>query len=69
VRTDVGQKVVDHAIKNKLIEVTNKEPDLSEMKKFINKKRKKNFLNLLGRDLITAKYLHLNIDEFKDLLE
>jgi coenzyme F420-reducing hydrogenase beta subunit len=69
VRTDVGQKVVDHAIKKKLIEVTNKEPDLSEMKKFINKKRKKNFLNLLGRELITAKYLHLNIDEFKDLLE
>ena len=69
IRTDVGQKVVDHAIKEKFIEITSKEPDLSEMKKFINKKRKKNFLNLLGRDLITAKYLHLNVDEFKDLLE
>ncbi len=69
IRTDVGQKVVDKAIKDKLLEITSKEPDLSEMKKFLNRKRKKNFLNLLGRDLITAKYLKLNIDEFKDILE
>jgi len=69
IRTDIGQKVVDTAVKKKLIEITNNEPDLSEMKKFLNKKRKKNFLNLIGRDLITAKYLRLNIDEFKDLLE
>ncbi|MFX0058748.1 MAG: Coenzyme F420 hydrogenase/dehydrogenase, beta subunit C-terminal domain [Candidatus Hodarchaeota archaeon] len=69
IRTDVGQKVVDAAVKKKLLEITNKEPDLSEMKKFLNKKRKKNFLNLVGRDLLTAKYLKLNIDEFKDLLE
>ncbi|MHA1320365.1 MAG: Coenzyme F420 hydrogenase/dehydrogenase, beta subunit C-terminal domain [Promethearchaeota archaeon] len=68
IRTDVGQKVIDNAVKEKLIEITSKEPDLSEMKKFLNKKRKKNFLNLLGRDLITAKYLKLNIDEFKDLI-
>ncbi|MHA1507710.1 MAG: Coenzyme F420 hydrogenase/dehydrogenase, beta subunit C-terminal domain, partial [Promethearchaeota archaeon] len=69
IRTEIGQKVVDHAIKNKLIEITSKEPDLSEMKKFLNKKRRKNFLNLLGKDLITAKYLQLNVDEFKDILE
>jgi len=69
IRTDIGQKVVTKAIKDKLIEITSKEPDLSEMKKFLNKKRKKNFLNLLGRDLINAKYLKLNVDEFKDLLE
>jgi len=69
IRTDVGQKVVDTAVKKKLLEITNKEPDLSEMKKFLNKKRKKNLLNLIGRDLITVKYLKLNIDEFKDLLE
>lgn len=69
IRTDIGQKVINKAIKDKLIEITSKEPDLSEMKKFLNKKRKKNFLNLLGRDLITAKYLKLNVDEFKDLLE
>ena len=69
IRTNVGQKVVDHAIKKKYLEITNKEPDLSEMKKFLNNKRKKNFKTLMGRDLITAKYLELNIDEFKDLLE
>jgi coenzyme F420-reducing hydrogenase beta subunit len=69
IRTDIGQKVVDHAIKEKLLEITNKEPDLSEMKKFLNRKRRKNFLNLLGKDLITAKYLQLNIDEFRDILE
>jgi len=69
IRTEVGQKVVDTAVKNKLLEITDKEPDLSEMKRFLNKKRKKNFINLVGRDLLTAKYLKLNIDEFKDLLE
>ena len=69
IRTDIGQKVVDHAIKKKLIEITSKEPDLSEMKKFLNRKRRKNFINLLGKDLITAKYLQLNVDEFRDILE
>ncbi|MFX1498353.1 MAG: Coenzyme F420 hydrogenase/dehydrogenase, beta subunit C-terminal domain [Promethearchaeota archaeon] len=69
IRTDVGQKVLDTAIKKKLIEVTNKEPDLSEMKKFLNNKRKKNLKTLIGKDLITARYLKLNLDEFKDLLE
>ena len=68
IRTNVGQKVVDYAIKNKLIEVTNTKPDLSEMKRFLDKKRKKNFLNLIGRELITAKYLKLNIDELKDIM-
>jgi len=69
IRSDVGQEVVDAAKEMKLIEVTNANPDLSEMKKFINKKRKKNFKNLIGRNLISANYLKLNIDEFKDLLE
>ena len=69
IRTDVGQKIVDHAIQKKYLEVTNKQPDLSEMKKFLNNKRKKNFKTLMGRDLISAKYLELNIDEFKDILE
>jgi coenzyme F420-reducing hydrogenase beta subunit len=69
IRTDLGQKVVDYAIKEKLIEITSKEPDLSEMKKFLNKKRRKNFINLFGKDLITAKYLKLNIDEFRDILD
>ncbi|MFX1352994.1 MAG: Coenzyme F420 hydrogenase/dehydrogenase, beta subunit C-terminal domain [Promethearchaeota archaeon] len=69
IRTEIGQKVVDHAIKNKYLEITNKEPDLSEMKKFLNNKRKKNFKTLIGKDLVTARYLKLNFDEFKDLLE
>ncbi|TFF86725.1 MAG: hypothetical protein EU517_00135 [Promethearchaeota archaeon] len=69
IRTDVGQKVLDAAIKGKLLEITEKEPDLSEMKKFLDNKRKKNFLHLLGRDLVTAKYLKLNVDELKDILE
>lgn len=69
IRTDVGQKVVDEAIKKKLLEITAKEPDLSEMKKFLNKKRRKNFRTLVGKDTITAKYLQIDADELKDLLE
>ncbi|MFX1377494.1 MAG: Coenzyme F420 hydrogenase/dehydrogenase, beta subunit C-terminal domain [Promethearchaeota archaeon] len=69
IRTDIGQKLVDYAVKKKLIEITNPNPDLSEMKKFLNKKRKKNFLTLLSKDLIKAKYLNLNVDELKDILE
>ena len=69
IRTDVGQKVVDAAVDKKLLEVTNKQPDLTEMKKFLDKKRKKNFLNLIGKDKITAKYLELDIEELKDILE
>ncbi|NVM16256.1 MAG: Coenzyme F420 hydrogenase/dehydrogenase, beta subunit C-terminal domain [Candidatus Lokiarchaeota archaeon] len=69
IRTDIGQKVIDRAIKDKLIEVSNKQPDLSEMKRFLDKKRKKNFVNLIGKDKITAKYLQLNLDELKDVLE
>ena len=69
IRTDVGQQVVNAAKDMKLIEVTNANPDLSEMKKFINKKRKKNFKNLMGKDLVTAKYLNLNIEEVRELLE
>lgn len=68
IRTDVGQKVVDAAVKKGLLEITNKNPDLSEMKKFLNKKRKKNLKNLIGKDLIKAKYLDLTIEELKDLL-
>ncbi len=69
IRTDIGQQVVDAAKEMKLIEVTNANPDLSEMKKFINKKRKKNFKNLIGKDLVTAKYLRLNAEEIRELLE
>jgi coenzyme F420-reducing hydrogenase beta subunit len=59
IRTDIGQQVVDAAKDMKLI----------EMKKFINKKRKKNFKNLMGKDLVTAKYLNLNIEEIREHLE
>ena len=69
IRTDIGQKVVDTAVKNKLIEITNQSPDLSEMKKFLNRKRKKNFKKLIGKSLISAKYLNLSIDELKDIIE
>ena len=68
IRTEVGQKVLDHAIKKKYLEITVKDPDLSKMKNFLNKKRKKNFLNLIGKDNIKARYLELNVDELKDLL-
>ena len=68
IRTSVGQKVLDHAIKKKYLEISVKDPDLSKMKNFLNKKRKKNFLNLIGKDNIKARYLELNVDELKDLL-
>lgn len=69
IRSDVGQKVVDAAVSAGLIKVSNKSPDLAEMKKFLNRKRKKNFKTLLGKKLISASYLDLNVDELKDLLE
>ncbi|MHA1884171.1 MAG: Coenzyme F420 hydrogenase/dehydrogenase, beta subunit C-terminal domain [Promethearchaeota archaeon] len=69
IRTETGQKVVDAAVKKKLIAITDPHPDLSGMKNFLNKKRKKNFLTLLGKGLVTAKYLNLNVDELKDILE
>ncbi|KKM13428.1 hypothetical protein LCGC14_1716350 [marine sediment metagenome] len=69
IRTDKGQEVVDAAKEMNLIEITKANPDLSELKKFVNRKRKGNFKNLLGRDLATTKYLKLNIDELRDFLE
>lgn len=69
IRTDLGQKVVEAAKKKKLIKVTEKNPDLSEMKKFLNRKRQKNFKTLIGDSLITAKYLELNLEELRDILE
>ncbi|MHA1194948.1 MAG: Coenzyme F420 hydrogenase/dehydrogenase, beta subunit C-terminal domain [Promethearchaeota archaeon] len=69
IRTDVGQKVVDHAINKKYLEVTNNHPDLTKMKEFVDKKRKKNFLTLIGKDKIEAKYLKLTVEQLKDLLQ
>ncbi len=69
IRTDIGMKVIEAAKKMKLIEITNDSPDLSEMKKFLNKKRKKNFRTLLGTSLVKAKYLSLSVDELKDIIE
>jgi len=69
IRTELGEKVVEAAKKSKLLEVTEKNPDLSEMKKFLNKKRKKNFKTLLGDSIIAAKYLELNLEELQELLK
>ncbi len=69
IRTDLGKKVVDAAIANKSLTVTEKNPDLSEMKKFLNKKRKKNFRTLIGDAIINTKYLQLNLEQLKDLIE
>ena len=68
VRTDLGQQALDAAKDMGLIEVTEANPDLSEMKKFINRKRRKNFKTMIGEDLLTARYLQLNLEELKDLL-
>ncbi len=69
IRTELGQKVIDTAIKNKLIEITEKNPDLSEMKKFLNKKRKKNFKTLIADSLIKVKYLKLKSEDLKELFD
>ncbi|HEC40890.1 hypothetical protein LCGC14_0674900 [marine sediment metagenome] len=68
IRTNTGQKLFDAAVKSKLLEVTNPNPDLSELKKFVNRKRKKNFRNLMGKELVRAKYLNVNIEELKEYL-
>ena len=69
IRTELGQKVIDAAIKNKLLKITEKNPNLSEMKKFLNKKRKKNFKTLIGDSVIAAKYLELNLEQLKGYFE
>jgi len=69
IRSDVGQKVVDAAKEMNLIEITNKNPDLTELKKFLKRKRKNHFVNLIGKDLMDAKYLKLTIDELKDIID
>jgi coenzyme F420-reducing hydrogenase beta subunit len=69
IRTDLGKKVVDAATANNSLKITDKDPDLSEMKKFLNRKRKKNFKTLLGESLINAKYLQLNLEQIKDLVQ
>ena len=68
VRSDVGQKLLDTAVDKGLLKITDDSPDLSEMKKFINRKRKKNFETLIGSDLVSANYLKLNLQEIKELL-
>ena len=68
IRTELGQKVIDATINKKLIEVTEKNPDLGEMKKFINRKRKKNFKNLIGESLIKAKYLEFTLEEMREFI-
>ncbi|MBA7523508.1 hypothetical protein ES705_15635 [subsurface metagenome] len=69
IRSEVGQKVVDAAKAKGLIEITKADPDLTEMKIFHRRKSKNHFINLVGKDLINAKYLQLNIDELKELFE
>jgi coenzyme F420-reducing hydrogenase beta subunit len=69
IRSDVGQNVVNAAKEKGLLEVTNTSPDLSEMRKYLNRKRKRNFKTLNSRNLISADYLVLNFDELKDFLE
>ncbi|TXT67356.1 MAG: F(420)H(2) dehydrogenase subunit F [Promethearchaeota archaeon] len=66
IRTDLGQKVVDAAIASKSLKVTEKNPDLAEMKKFLNRKRKKNFKTLLGDILVNARYLQLDLEQLKE---
>ncbi|TFF87730.1 MAG: hypothetical protein EU550_02720 [Promethearchaeota archaeon] len=68
IRTDLGQKVVDAAIDQKLITVTEKNPDLAEMKKFLNRKRQKNFRTLIGDSLIKTGYLELGVEELQEFV-
>ncbi|MFO8019090.1 MAG: Coenzyme F420 hydrogenase/dehydrogenase, beta subunit C-terminal domain [Promethearchaeia archaeon] len=68
IRSEVGQELLDTAIDEGLLKITDKSPDLSEMKEFINRKRRKNFESLIGSGLISAGYLKLNLNEVQELL-
>ena len=68
IRTDVGQDLVDTSVGMGLLEITDSKPDLTEMKKFLNRKRKKNFITILGKKLIAADYLRLTVKEIKEIL-
>jgi len=59
VRTALGQKLVDTAVKNKLIEIINDSPDLAKIIELARKKKSRNIENLLKLQNGKIGYLEL----------
>ena len=60
IRTPLGQKLVDSAIKDKAIEVVSDSPDLTKIQDLAKKKKTRNINNLLKLENGKIGYLELN---------
>ncbi len=67
IRTPLGQKLVDQAIKDKKLELINEVPDLSNIQELAMKKKKRNIKNLLKLQNGKIGYLELNSDNLTAL--
>jgi coenzyme F420-reducing hydrogenase beta subunit len=60
IRTPLGQKLVDLAMKGKAIEIVNDSPDLTKIRELASKKKKRNIQNLLKLQYGKIGYLELD---------
>lgn len=60
IRTPLGQKLVDLAVKGKTIELISDSPDLTKIRELAGKKKKRNIKNLLKLQKGTIGYLELD---------
>ena len=60
IRTSLGKKLVDLAVKAKAIEILNESPDLAKIQELAMKKKKRNITNLLKLQNGKIGYLELN---------
>jgi coenzyme F420-reducing hydrogenase beta subunit len=65
IRNKIGGDLVDAAIKDGLIEIANKTPDLIKLKELTNRKKRKNIQTLLGTDMAKIHYLGLTFEDLK----
>lgn len=63
IRTELGKKLYDLAIKDKMIKEISKEPNLEKITTQTSKKKKRNIKNLLKKDFGKVGYLELSSKE------
>ena len=60
IRTPLGQKILDHTVKEKLLEIVSDSPDLGKIQELAKKKKVRNIKNLLKLQNGKIGYLELN---------
>jgi len=60
IRSPLGQKLVDHAVKSKLLEIVSDSPDLAKIQELAKKKKTRNINNLLKLQNGKIGYLELD---------